>query len=197
MKKTFYIIGIIAFALTALAAIVNVWITFKYSPSKYLLEEKTNTYQISNKSQHEAVNDAHDPNQNQENTQNYREILNSSIDKERNISPAFYLCEISDFYENLIFILCSTIIILLGISFAYVYTTSHGKAEDLARQALKEESFKIILTNQIAKGANEFVERYSRIPELEQRIEFLEEQINKEGYELNDEGSDEVDNGNN
>jgi len=61
----------------------------------------------------------------------------------------------------------------------------------MARDALEEKSFKIILQSMIAKGADEFIDRYSGIPELEQRIAFLEEQANIKGYELSDEDSSE------
>jgi len=79
----------------------------------------------------------------------------------------------------------------LALSFAYVYFTSKKQAEEMARDALEEKSFKIILQSMIAKGADEFIDRYSGIPELEQRIAFLEEQANIKGYELSDEDSSE------
>ncbi len=107
----------------------------------------------------------------------------------KTVSPEFYLCKITDFYETIIMILSTVIFIILVISFVYVHLTSKRQAEDMAREALEEASFRIILQNMIAKSANEFVEGYSGIPELEERVEFLEEQINNEGYEFNDEDS--------
>ena len=108
-----------------------------------------------------------------------------------------YLSEITAFYERIITLLFGAIGFLLVFSFLYVHLTSKTQAEDMASDALKTESFGITLKNRIATGADEFIDRYSGIPELEERIEFLEEQVNIQGYELSDEGSDEVSNGNN
>ena len=108
-----------------------------------------------------------------------------------------YLSEITAFYERVITILFGTIGILLVLSFGYVHLTSKKQAEDMAGEALETKSFQIILKHLIATGADEFINRYSEIPNLEQRIEFLEEQANIQGYELSDEGSDEVSDGNN
>ncbi len=108
-----------------------------------------------------------------------------------------YLSEITTFYERVITILFGVIGFLLVFSFLYVHLTSKIQAEDMARDALKTESFGIILTNRIATGADEFIEMYSGIPELENRIEFLEEQVNSQSYELSDEDLGEVSDGDN
>lgn len=109
----------------------------------------------------------------------------------KTVGPEFYLCEITAFYQQIITILFGVIAILLALSFAYVYFTSKKQAEEMARDALEEKSFNIILQNMIAKGADEFIDRYSGIPDLEARIEFLEEQINKQGYEFDEDTSEE------
>lgn len=108
-----------------------------------------------------------------------------------------YLSEITAFYERIITLLFGVIGFLLVFSFLYVHLTSKIQAEDMASDALKTESFEITLKNRIATGADEFINRYSKIPDLEKRIEFLEEQVNIQGYELSDEVSDEVNDGNN
>jgi len=118
-------------------------------------------------------------------------ITEKNASTSKTIGPEVYLCEITDFYEHIITILFGVIGILLALSFAYVYFTSKKQAEEMARDALEEKSFKIILQSMIAKGADEFIDRYSGIPELEQRIAFLEEQANIKGYELSDEDSSE------
>jgi len=115
----------------------------------------------------------------------------------KTVGPEVYLCEITAFYERVITILFGTIGILLVLSFGYVHLTSKKQAEDMASEALETKSFNIILKNMVVKGADEFVEMYSGIPELEKRIEFLEEQANKQSYELSDEDLGEVSDGNN
>jgi hypothetical protein len=108
-----------------------------------------------------------------------------------------YLSEITGFYERIITFLFGVIGVLLVVSFLYVHFTSKIQAEDMARDALKTESFDITLTHKIATGANEFIEMYSGIPELEKRIDFLDKQANRQSYELSDDPSDEVNDGNN
>ena len=110
----------------------------------------------------------------------------------KNFGPEFYLSEITNFYETVIIILSTVIFVILGLTFVYVHRSSKSQAEEMARDALETKSFEIILKNMIAEGADEFIEMYSGIPELEKRIEFLEEQANIQGYELSDEGSGEV-----
>lgn len=117
-------------------------------------------------------------------------------DRAKTVGPV-YLSEITAFYERIITILFGVIGILLVLSFAYVHLTSKIQAEDMASDALKTESFGITLKNRIATGADEFINRYSKIPDLEKSIEFLEEQANIRGYELSDDVSDEVNDGNN
>jgi ABC-type lipoprotein release transport system permease subunit len=86
-------------------------------------------------------------------------------------------------------ILFSTIGILLAISFIYVYTVSRGKAEDLARQSLSEESFQITLKDKIGKSLaelkneGEIADWLEKMAEFEERIDFLEKVITKESYE--------------
>ena len=112
------------------------------------------------------------------------------------VSPEFYLGEITNFYGNVIVILFSTIGILLAVSFIYVYTVSRGKAEDLARQALNEESFQITLNDRVEKslaklksegdvGAllGQMDDVVDKMSDFEERIDFLEKVITKENYE--------------
>ena len=113
------------------------------------------------------------------------------------VGPEFYLSEITAFYERIITILFGVLGFLLVFSFLYVHLTSRRQAEEMARDALETKSFQIILKNMIVTRAEEFIEMYSGIPELQKRIEFLGEQVNVEGYELSDEGSGEVNDGNN
>ena len=108
-----------------------------------------------------------------------------------------YLSEITAFYERVIAILFGTIGILLVLSFGYIHLTSKKQAEDIAGEALETKSFQITLKHLIATGADEFINRYSEMPNLEKRIEFLEEQANIKGYELSDDPSNEVNDGNN
>lgn len=104
----------------------------------------------------------------------------------KTVSSDVYLCEMTDFYELMITLLLSVIGIILVVSFLYIHRTSRLQAEEMAALALESKSFKIILNNMIAKGADEFIEMYSGIPNLEKRVDFLEVLINKQGYELDD-----------
>lgn len=119
----------------------------------------------------------------------------------KTVGPEFYLSEITTFYERVITILSIIIFLILGLNFLYIHRSSRSQSEEMAVEALESKSFQIRLKNMLAKEANvfanEFIDMYDKIPELEERIEFLEEQANIQGYELSDEGSDEVSDGNN
>jgi len=125
-----------------------------------------------------------------------KKVNKQNINQSKSVGPV-YLSEITAFYERIITILSIIIGLILGLNFLYLHHTSRNQAEDMARDSLKTESFQIILKNRIATGADEFINRYSKIPDLEKRIEFLEEQLNIQGYELSDEVEDEVNDGNN
>jgi len=81
--------------------------------------------------------------------------LENGIEKKAKVGVDFYLCEITDFYESMITTLFSTIGIILIIGFVYVYNASKKQADDMARSALSEESFKIKLKDQINKIVDE------------------------------------------
>ena len=70
------------------------------------------------------------------------------------LSLDFYLNNIVGYYNNLITMLFSIIAIILAVSFLYVYSSSRRRTEVEAREALKEESFRIILKDKIAVGVN-------------------------------------------
>lgn len=114
----------------------------------------------------------------------------------KTFGPEFYLSEITSFYERIITILSIIIFLILGLNFLYIHRSSRSQSEEMAVEAIESKSFQIRLKNMMAKEANEFanefIDIYAKIPELEERIEFLEEQANIQGYELSDESSDEV-----
>lgn len=121
----------------------------------------------------------------------------------KTVGPEFYLSEITTFYERVITILFGIIGVLLVFSFVYVHLTSKKQAEDMAREALDYESFRIVLAQKIddrfteSKNTGDIGDIFEKQEELDKRIEFLEEQANIQGYELSDEGSGEVNDGNN
>ena len=115
----------------------------------------------------------------------------------KTLGPEFYLSEITSFYERVITILSIIIFLILGLNFLYIHHSSRSQSEEMAVEALESKSFQIRLKHTIAKEANEFIDMYAKIPELEKRIEFLEETLNIQDYELSNEDSGEVSDGNN
>lgn len=114
-------------------------------------------------------------------------IIEQKGNIENAFEPEYYLSQTINFYNLIITILFGTIGVILAASFIYFRFTSKIQTEDMAREALETKAFEITLNNMIATKANEFIEGYTGIPELEKRIEFLEEQVNVLGYELSDE----------
>ncbi len=105
--------------------------------------------------------------------------LGDNVEQKAKVGVDFYLCEITDFYENLITILFSTIGITLVIGFLYVYNASKRRADDMARNALDEESFVIKLDKRIDKAVAK-ISTQSGIPEMIEEIEYMN-QMGKEG----------------
>lgn len=109
------------------------------------------------------------------NTQNSAQTKDG-IEKKAKVGIDFYLCEITDFYESLITILFSTIGITLVIGFFYVYNASRKRADDMARNALDEDSFKIKLKEQI-KDAVAKIRSDNNLPEMVEELEYTLNQI--------------------
>jgi hypothetical protein len=115
--------------------------------------------------------------------------------KQSKVNPEFYLGKITDFYEQLITILYSTIAGLLVISFLYLFVRSKREAEETAREAIDGKSFNILLKDKIDKQFSQTLKErdFVKIEEIEERIAWLEEQINIKSYdEINDEEPDGV-----
>ena len=117
----------------------------------------------------------------------------------KTVGPEFYLCEIIDFYKNIITTLHCVIGILLALSFAYVYFSSKRQAEEMACEALESESFKIILKEKIREkfaenlGESDIASIFEDFENIGERIAFLEDQINVHSYdEINNEESGEA-----
>ncbi len=117
----------------------------------------------------------------------------------KTVGPEVYLCEITAFYQQIITILFGVIGILLVLSFAYVYFTSKRQTEEMAREALKEQSFGIILDKKISdmfiesKNTGDISELFEELEEIQERIKYLEEQINIKSYgERGDENQSEA-----
>jgi tRNA nucleotidyltransferase (CCA-adding enzyme) len=117
----------------------------------------------------------------------------------KTVGPEVYLCEITAFYQQIITILFGVIGILLVLSFAYVYFTSKRQTEEMAREALKEQSFGIILNKKISdmfiesKNTGDISELFDELEEIQERIKYLEEQINIQSYgERGDENQSEA-----
>ena len=116
---------------------------------------------------------------NSENDVKLRKASDDGIETKAKVGVDFYLCEITDFYESLITILFSTIGITLFIGFLYVYNASKRRADDMARNALDEGSFKIKLDDQIDKAvAMKFTD--NNLPEMVEEIEYTLNQIGEE-----------------
>ncbi len=175
MKKVFRdFIGIFLGIIVGIA-IYHFYINFQTSSHKSFLNTTANNPQATDKDFAKLTND-----------------VTPKASNETNISSAeFYLCEISDFYESLITVLYSTIGILLVVSFIYVYTRSRSHAEEMAREALKEEAFLIALKDKIQrsftalKNEGEIADLIEKTSDLNERIEFLEKAITKQSYEIN------------
>lgn len=98
------------------------------------------------------------------------------LDTQNKVGVDFYLCEITGFYESLITILFSTIGIILFVGFLYVYNASRKRADDMARNALDEDSFKIKLKEQI-KDAVAKIRSDNNLPEMIEELEYTLNQI--------------------
>jgi hypothetical protein len=115
----------------------------------------------------------------------------------KTVGPEFYLCEITTFYERVITILSIIIGLILGLNFLYIHHTSRKQAEDMARDALKDESFRISLDDLIKKRFTEardqgpISEIFEVLDELDGRIRFLEKAITEKSYDSLDEGPQE------
>lgn len=117
----------------------------------------------------------------------------------KTVGPEFYLYEITNFYERIITILSIIIGLILGLNFLYIHRTSKKQAEDMAREALKEQSFGIILDKKIgdlfieSKNTGDISELFEALEEIQERTKYLEDQINIQGYgERSDENPREV-----
>lgn len=101
------------------------------------------------------------------------------LDTQNKVGVDFYLCEITDFYESLITILFSTIGITLVIGFLYVYNASKRRADDMAINALDEDSFKIKLEKQIDDAVAK-ISADNNLPEMIEELDYLLNQIGEE-----------------
>jgi len=121
-------------------------------------------------------------------------VKEEKIDK-KNIGPEVYLCEITNFYERVITILSILIGVILGVNFLYLHSTSKRQAEDLAREALKEDAFAIKLDKLIKEhfatekkegDIAEFLQGVEEITqkteEFDKRLEFIEKAITDNSY---------------
>jgi len=118
------------------------------------------------------------------------------------IDTGVYLCEITNFYERVITILSVIIGLILGLNFLYIHVTSKKQAGEMAREALKDESFEIKLEKMIetcfAKSIREgdIADFGEELEDIDKRLEFLEKAITKTSFELNEPSEGETD-GNN
>ena len=187
LKKTFYFTGIFAFIGMLLLGVGQFYVVIRYCPHLTLLKSDGTCDSVSNIEIVKDPNQTGNPTNSEANIKSLEE--NSKMPTEVKVSPEYYLGEITNFYGNVIVILFSTIGLLLAISFIYVYTVSRGKAEELARQALTEESFQITLKDKIGKSLAELINEgevadwLGKMAEFEERIDFLEKVITKENYE--------------
>lgn len=97
--------------------------------------------------------------------------LDDNVGQKTRSGVDFYLCEITDFYESLVTILFSTIGIILFVGFLYVYNASRKRADDMARNALDEDSFKIKLDKKIDDTVAK-ISTDNNLPELFEEIEY-------------------------
>ncbi len=207
LKKAFYFTGIFVFICMLILGVADFYVILKHSPLLTLSKLTGYSVSISNLAMPKGPNDVMNTTINDENVKSIGE--GSKPPAEAKVSPEYFLGEITNFYGNVIVILFSTIGILLAISFIYVYTVSRGKAEDLARQALTEESFQITLNDRIGKALaqlknegdiadwlDQTVDFEDKISKFEKRIDFLEMAITKVSYEKQTGESDKLEGGN-
>jgi hypothetical protein len=121
--------------------------------------------------------------------QSSEEITNKGVDTKTSIGPETYLCQITEFYQQIITILFGVIGVLLVVSFIYVHSISRSKADELAREALKEESFKIKLEKMVedlfikSKNEGDIAELCQEQELINERVTFLENALNKQSDE--------------
>jgi hypothetical protein len=111
-------------------------------------------------------------------------------------SAQLYLCKTIEFHQNLITWLYSTIAILLVVGFVYVSSKSYSHAENITRQALKEECFKhdlkMLVQNNIGEFYDEDMESLqsgleqcqSSVTQLDERLVFVENAVNEDQTSL-------------
>lgn len=135
-------------------------------------------------------------------TANQYKIVEDKTTPTTSIGVDVYLCEITSFYERVITILSVIIGLILGLNFLYIHVTSKKQAEEMAREALKDESFEIKLekvietcfTKSIREG--DIADFGKELEDIDGRLEFLEKAITKTSFELNEPSEGETD-GNN
>jgi hypothetical protein len=194
LKKAFYFTGIFAFIGMLFLGVADFYVILKHSPFLTLSRPTGYSETISNLATPQNPNNAVNSTSSDATVKSVEE--GSKPPTGAKVSPEYYLGEITNFYGNVIVILFSTIAILLAISFIYVYTVSRGKAEDLARQSLNEEPFRIVLSSKIDKALAELKSEgdvgallgqmddvVDKISDFEERIDFLEKVITKKSYE--------------
>jgi hypothetical protein len=207
LKKVFYFTGIFAFIFMLVLGVADFYVILKYSPFLTLSAPDGYIVAIPNIATPQDPNDVMNAPSSDANVKGFEKVSNPPT--EAKVSPEYFLGEITNFYGNVIVILFSTIGILLAISFIYVYTVSRGKAEDLARQALTEESFQITVNDRIEKALAQLknegdiadwldktAELEDKMLEFEKRIDFLEKVITKVSYEKQSGKSDKLEGGN-
>lgn len=193
LKKAFYFTGIFAFIGMLFLGVADFYVILKHSPFLTLSRPTGYSETISNLATPQNPNNAVNSTSSDATVKSVEE--GSKPPTGAKVSPEYYLGEITNFYGNVIVILFSTIAILLAISFIYVYTVSRGKAEDLARQALNEESFRITLKDGIGKALAELKSKgdiadwleemgdvVDTMTRFEKRLDFLEKTITDESY---------------
>ncbi len=119
------------------------------------------------------------------------------VEAVKQVGPEVYLCEITAFYERVITILSIIIFLILGLNFLYIHRSSRSQSEEMARDALKDESFSIIMGKMInerfaeARDKGEISEIHEVLDELDARIGFLEKAITEKSYASLEEGPSE------
>jgi hypothetical protein len=152
-------------------------------PNNIVLEKKITIEESNAKTINDQTTKSH---------QSSEEITNKGVDTKTSIGPETYLCQITEFYQQIITILFGVIGILLVVGFIYVHTISKGQADELVREALKyelkDESFNIKLEKMIegifikSKNEGDIADLCEEQETINERVKFLENAITKQNY---------------
>lgn len=105
-------------------------------------------------------------------------VTNNHVNTEKAMTAETYLCQITGFYELIITLLLGVIGLILGLNFLYIHKASKSQADDMAREALKDESFQIKLNESLKNELNAAL-KIVGITETLSEIEFNSELLGK------------------